>query len=171
MRNHDTACGVVAALFLVGVTAGLTIGNKPESPIEVADSPQVADAMLVAADEQQTVPAMPWLSTARRRAIFRQIGTASWYGKAFEGKPMANTLPFKRRMMTAAHRTLPLGTKLRIVNLENGHVVEVTVTDRGPYVPGRVIDLSEMAATRLGMRENGIAQVSIEAVEVPDKLG
>ncbi|HZS81371.1 MAG TPA: septal ring lytic transglycosylase RlpA family protein [Stellaceae bacterium] len=93
---------------------------------------------------------------------FRQIGTASWYGAKFHGRLTASGQRFDRRRLTAAHRTLPLGTRARIVNLANGRSVEVTVTDRGPYVRGRIIDLSEKAAQLLGMTKEGLAAVAIE---------
>jgi rare lipoprotein A (peptidoglycan hydrolase) len=94
---------------------------------------------------------------------FRELGTASWYGAKFHGKKMASGKKFDRMRLTAAHPTLPLGTKARIINLENGRFVEVTVTDRGPYVRGRIIDLSERAAELLGMTKNGVAGVVVEA--------
>jgi rare lipoprotein A len=95
-------------------------------------------------------------------ALFQQIGTASWYGPGFAGKRTASGSRFNPRHLTAAHRSLPLGTKAHIVNLDNGLSVEVTVTDRGPYVGDRVIDLSERAAKALGMMESGLAHVAIE---------
>ncbi len=94
---------------------------------------------------------------------FRELGTASWYGAKFHGKKMASGKKFDRMRLTAAHPTLPLGTKARIINLENGRFVEVTVTDRGPYIRGRIIDLSERAAELLGMTKNGVAGVVVEA--------
>ncbi len=106
-------------------------------------------------------------STAHKRhdaAPRRLIGTASWYGPGFNGKKMASGARFDRRRLTAAHRSLPLGTKARVTNLENGRSVEVTVTDRGPYVRGRIIDLSERAAQLIGIKEDGLARVAIELV-------
>jgi rare lipoprotein A len=104
-------------------------------------------------------------STARQRheaAPRRLVGTASWYGPGFNGKRTASGERFDRRRLTAAHRSLPLGTKARVTNLENGRSVEVTVTDRGPYVRGRIIDLSERAAQVIGIKQDGLARVVIE---------
>jgi rare lipoprotein A len=70
--------------------------------------------------------------------------------------------------LTAAHRTLPLGTRLRVTNLENGRMVVVRVTDRGPYAPGRIIDLSLAAARTLGMLERGVARVRLEVMPGPE---
>jgi rare lipoprotein A (peptidoglycan hydrolase) len=100
------------------------------------------------------------------RAKLTQSGKASWYGRGFHGKPTASGDVFDQRLMTAAHKTLPLGSKARVTNLQNGNSVEVTINDRGPFVPGRVIDLSRAAANELGILESGLAQVRIELVHV-----
>jgi peptidoglycan lytic transglycosylase len=90
------------------------------------------------------------------------VGVASWYGLQHQGRKMANGKRFDRRKMTAASWYVPLGTVLRVVNLENGRVVTVTVTDRGPNLRlHRVLDLSEAAASRLGYIEKGLTQVLI----------
>jgi rare lipoprotein A len=88
-------------------------------------------------------------------------GVASWYGEAFHGKQTANGEVFDKTALTAAHRKLPLGSIVRVMNLNNGRVVKVRVTDRGPYVPGRILDLSEAAARELGMVEAGTAPVQL----------
>ena len=75
-----------------------------------------------------------------------QVGTASWYGSYFDGKPTASGEPFNMYDLTAAHPTLPLGSWVRVTNLRNGRAVVVRVNDRGPIVPGRIIDLSYTAA-------------------------
>ncbi|HZT51861.1 MAG TPA: septal ring lytic transglycosylase RlpA family protein [Stellaceae bacterium] len=91
-----------------------------------------------------------------------QVGIASWYGSEHRGRPTASGRVFDPHKLTAAHNSLPLNTRARVVNLENGKSVEVTINDRGPGIPGRVIDLSERAAKRLGMRKQGLALVLIE---------
>ncbi len=98
----------------------------------------------------------------RTGAITKQVGIASWYGPRFHGRKTANGDVFNQNKMTAAHRTLPLGTKVEVTNVKNGKSVEVHINDRGPYVDGRVIDLSRAAAIRLGMKEGGLARVRIE---------
>ena len=90
------------------------------------------------------------------------IGAASWYGPGFNGKKTASGDVFDESKFTAAHRTLPLGRKARVTHLGNGKTVEVLINDRGPYVAGRVIDLSQAAAKALGIVENGIAKVRVE---------
>jgi rare lipoprotein A len=93
-----------------------------------------------------------------------QVGTASWYGPGFHGKKTASGKRFNQHALTAAHRSLPLGTKARVTNLKNGKAVLVTINDRGPYHGGRVIDLSRAAAHRLAMNTSGTARVSIVAM-------
>jgi rare lipoprotein A len=93
---------------------------------------------------------------------FLQVGVASWYGDRFKRRPTASGEPFDPKDITAAHRTLPLGTIARVTNLTNGRSILVRINDRGPYAQGRVIDLSRNAATQLGMKQDGVAQVRVE---------
>lgn len=97
-----------------------------------------------------------------------EIGIASWYGERRAGKLTASGVPFDPHKLTAAHNTLPLNTKAKVTNLANRRSVEVTINDRGPGVPGRVIDLSERAAKQLGMKKEGLALVRIEPL--PSKV-
>lgn len=91
-------------------------------------------------------------------------GVASWYGEAFHGRQAANGELFDMEALTAAHRTMPLGSMVRVVNLTNGKHLHVRITDRGPYVNGRILDLSRGAAARLDIQEGGLAIVQIEIV-------
>jgi rare lipoprotein A len=92
-----------------------------------------------------------------------QTGEASWYGAQHHGKRTASGAVFDQTQLTAAHRSLPFGTRLRVTNLANGRSVEVEITDRGPYAGNRIIDLSRAAAQALGMIEAGTATVRLEA--------
>ena len=94
-----------------------------------------------------------------------QVGLASWYGEFHHGQPTASGELFDMTRLTAAHRTLPLGTHLRVTNLENGRIVRVRVNDRGPYVVGRILDLSHAAARVLDMVERGVGPVRLEIVD------
>ena len=93
------------------------------------------------------------------------VGEASWYGGDFNGKTTASGHTFDETKMTAAHRTLPLGSKAKVTNLDNGKSVEVEINDRGPYAKGRIIDLSHAAAKVLGIGDRGTARVSVEPLE------
>ncbi len=98
---------------------------------------------------------------------FRQRGIASWYGKDFHGKKTSSGEIYDMYAMTAAHKTLPLGTYVRVHNLENSRNLEVRINDRGPFVRGRIIDLSYAAAKELGLVGPGTANVEIVALGWP----
>ena len=89
---------------------------------------------------------------------------ASWYGEQFHGRQAANGEIFDMEALTAAHRTMPLGSVVRVVNLTNGKHLYVRITDRGPYEKGRILDLSHGAAVQLGMDHKGLALVQVEIV-------
>jgi rare lipoprotein A len=95
--------------------------------------------------------------------FFTQIGTASWYGGFHHGRKTASGERFNMEAMTAAHPSLTLGTILRVTNLDNGRITNVRINDRGPFKRGRIIDLSAGAARALGMKQDGLAHVRIEA--------
>ncbi len=93
-----------------------------------------------------------------------QVGMASWYGEEFHGRLTASGEIFDMHKLTAAHRELPLGTRVRVTNLKNRKRVVVKVNDRGPFVQGRIIDLSYGAAKKIGMLADGVVKVRIEVV-------
>ncbi len=97
-----------------------------------------------------------------------QTGKASFYADKFEGSPTASGERYKHSKLTAAHKTLPFGTRVRVTNLGNNESVEVVVNDRGPYVENRVIDLSRSAAEKLGFVNQGLAEVRIEVIDAGD---
>jgi rare lipoprotein A len=94
-----------------------------------------------------------------------ETGVASYYAREFHGRATASGRTYRKNELTAAHRTLPFGTRVRVTNLENGRSVVVTVTDRGPYRRERVIDLSKRAARKLGMVQAGVARVRLDVVD------
>jgi rare lipoprotein A len=100
-----------------------------------------------------------------------QTGKASFYADKFDGSPTASGEKYKHSKLTAAHKTLPFGTKIRVTNLANDKSVEVVVNDRGPYVEDRIIDLSRSAAEKLEFINQGIANVKIEIVDAGDGKG
>ena len=96
---------------------------------------------------------------------YRERGQASWYGNKFHGRPTSSFEPYDMYKFTAAHKTLPLPSFVRVTNLENGRSVVVRVNDRGPFHDGRIIDLSYAAAVKLGMHLKGVASVEVEAID------
>src|SRR5271157_1475342 len=98
---------------------------------------------------------------------YTETGVASWYGHPYHGRRAANGEIYDMEKLTAAHRTLPFDTWLRVVNLGNGKTVEVRITDRGPFVEGRIIDLSHAAARAIDMIGPGVARVRMEVIRTP----
>ena len=94
-----------------------------------------------------------------------QTGKASFYADKFEGRPTASGEKYKHSKLTAAHKSLPFGTKVKVTNVANSQSVEVTINDRGPYVDGRIIDLSKSAAEKLGFISQGLAEVQVEVID------
>lgn len=131
--------GVLCLVLVVAVTA---CAGPPHtvSPVPPPDAPPPADVV------------------APRPAI---VGRASWYGAFHHGKRTASGEVFDMNALTAAHRTLPLGTRVQVTNLRNRRSVEVRVNDRGPYIRGRIIDLSRGAAARLGAIDDGVFPVEV----------
>jgi rare lipoprotein A len=101
----------------------------------------------------------------RAQPVYVQQGAASWYGPGFHGRRTASGERFDQHELTAAHKKLPLGSKATVINLRNGTTVEVEINDRGPYVRGRILDLSRAAAERLGMKNAGITPVRLVVTE------
>jgi rare lipoprotein A len=109
-------------------------------------------------------PAPPEEKPALDIATPNETGVASWYGDEWQGRITASGKPFDDRKLTAAHRTLALNTRVRVINLKTGRSVDVTIIDRGPYADGRVIDLSKAAAKKLDMVKEGLVPVRIESL-------
>jgi|DewCreStandDraft_4_1066084.scaffolds.fasta_scaffold00150_11 rare lipoprotein A len=102
---------------------------------------------------------------------YDRVGIASWYGDEFHGKPTANGELFDKDRISAAHPTLPLPSRVRVTNLENGRSIELRVNDRGPFVGDRLIDLSQAAAKELGFAEQGLARVRVQFLALDEARG
>ena len=98
---------------------------------------------------------------------YAAVGVASWYGRPFHGRPTSTGEIYDQEAFTAAHKTLPLGTRVKVTNLDNGRSVLLTVNDRGPFVDGRLIDVSRRAARKLGFLEQGLTEVRVQALVSP----
>jgi rare lipoprotein A len=146
MRRR-TAHGLAIACLIVGLGAaqGPNISEAKPAPVSSAQAkPEV---------RKQVNKTKPY-----------QVGTASWYGESFQGKETASGEPYQMYDMTAAHLTLPLGSYVKVTNLRNGKAVIVRINDRGPIVPGRIIDLSYGAARALQMKARGLQRVRLDLV-------
>jgi len=108
---------------------------------------------------------VPFYLHAQSDEVFRQDGIASWYGREFEGRPTASGEIFDSSQLTAAHPSLPFGTRVTVTNLHNNKSVIVRINDRGPFVPARIIDVSRAAAEQLDMIVTGTAPVSVVSID------
>ena len=172
--------GTVIGLLLVlmfAVSGLLAVRNNSSltsAAVVVESAKQPAGSSTVDEDKKRVATPAPTTVVENRMteeakkaaAATRALGSgeASYYGAAFAGRPTANGEQFNPAEMTAAHRTLPFGSKLRVTNTKNGRSVIVRVNDRGPYAHNRVIDLSEGAAERIGMVQSGTANVKLELI-------
>lgn len=132
--------------------------HKPYSPPE-----EVAPAAAPAAPAEAEVDEKYRLTG--EDALELERGGASWYGPRFHGRFTANGERYDKYALTAAHKTLPFGTIVRVRSLALGREVDVRINDRGPFTPGRVIDVSQAAAVALGLTTSGVAQVSLNVAE------
>jgi peptidoglycan lytic transglycosylase len=146
IRAFLVVIGSLFPLLLQGCSGLLSQKQLPPPPPPVVSAP--------AAPVVQEEPAKPEGSKV-------QVGKASWYGPYHDGKETASGEIFDPHKLTAAHPTLPLGSTATVTNLETGKSVKVKITDRGPYVKGRKIDLSQAAASKIGMTKAGVAKVKI----------
>ncbi len=137
-------CALVAAAVFLASCAAAPRPAETSAPSAVAAAPAPAPAPCTA---------------------YRELGIASWYGKEFHGRRTASGETFDMNGLSAAHRTLPLGTFIRVINLDNYKSLKVKVNDRGPFARNRVLELSYGAAKELGFVEMGTVRVKIETVE------
>lgn len=161
---------VTALLLCVGAQAASNPAPKVEAPkAHKAAKPtaKTPKAQLQSAQSQAQKSHKSKLAGLFRRHGHKkaQVGTASWYGEQFDGRPTASGEPFDMTLFTAAHKELPLGTWAKVTNLKNGKWVIVRINDRGPYVGDRVLDVSSSAADALDLKAKGTAKVKIEVVD------
>jgi rare lipoprotein A len=112
---------------------------------------------------------VPLSASARVSAGHTQKGMASYYHDSLHGRKTASGEIYNKRVLSAAHKTLPLGSKVRVTKLGSGKSIVVKVNDRGPFVKGRIIDLSRRAARELGIIGRGVAKVKVEVLSVPKR--
>ena len=142
-------------LVVVGIGGAMLALLLPSCVLPIARE-ETPPPLVVAPQVKEEVPKGPKVE---------QVGNASWYGPAQNGKETASGETFDQNELTAAHPTLPLGSKAVVTNLETGKSVTVRINDRGPFVKGRKIDLSRAAARQIGMTKKGVAKVKIETTK------
>lgn len=144
------------AVLATSVTLASPVLSAPLSPVQLPnssfDGAHTTEAWTPSRVDRLTAPSV------------RLASQASWYGPGFHGRRTASGQVFNQHALTAAHRSLPFGTRVKVTNLNNGRSVVVAITDDGPHVSGRVIDLSMAAAERIGMISSGTAPVRLEVL-------
>ena len=131
------------------------IPSTKENPVQKPAKPADED------DANLAEPTVP----AGAKPIATETGLASWYGPPYHNRRGSNGEVYNMHAMTAAHRTYPLGSIVRVTNVKTGHSALVRITDRGPFIPGRVLDLSLAAARKLDVWQPGVAQVKVELLQ------
>lgn len=154
VRSQDLATLNFRLWLLLAIALTLAQGCSALSPNLIQRDEMVTRRSAPAAGK----PSAPTLGPVN-------VGHASWYGPGFIGKKTASGAIFDDSKLTAAHKTLPLGSKAKVTNLSNGRSVKVEINDRGPYAGNRIIDLSKAAAHALGMIENGVVRVRVDALD------
>lgn len=178
-KNKTRVLVAFVLAMMLAVSGLLSVRNNPSHMAAAAVVESVnadsmnADTVAVAApkpdsatvvENRVTEEAEKAAAEAAAKTKSLGSGEASYYGRGFAGRPTANGETFNPAEMTAAHRTLPFGSKLRVTNKQNGRSVIVRVNDRGPYAHNRVLDLSQGAAEKIGMIHSGTAQVTLELI-------
>lgn len=148
-RGRGVACAI-ALLAFGGCATPSRPGSRSPAPYSV--------------DGRQYVPMRQWQG-------FVEDGLASWYGRSYQGQLTASGEPFDARALTAAHPVLPMHACVQVTNAENHETVVVRINDRGPFAPGRIIDLSEAAAAGIGILDDGVARVHLVAIASADAQG
>jgi rare lipoprotein A (peptidoglycan hydrolase) len=155
--RRKIARGLATVLLIVGLGAAqgpTSSGSKDTQNIVITQQTR---------SEPGSTAAKPQDNSKKHGHTF-EVGTASWYGEDFDGRETASGETYNMYDLTAAHPTLPLGTWVKVTNLHNGRAVNVRINDRGPIVPGRIIDLSYGAAQALNFGDHGLQRVRLDVV-------
>lgn len=152
-----------AGILLVSCSSPIRLSNYPDSSQDFKSSPNTSAASQRATMRPYTINGKTYYPTTVSVGD-TALGIASWYGPNFHGKKTSNGETYNMNAMTAAHKTLPMNTMVRVTNLSSGAQTTVRINDRGPFVAGRIIDLSKAAATSIGMIGAGTARVKLEVV-------
>lgn len=152
-----------AAILLISCSSPIRLSSYPDSSQDFKSSPNTSAASQKATMRPYTINGKTYYPTTVSVGD-TATGTASWYGPDFHGKKTSNGETYNMNAMTAAHKTLPMNTMVRVTNLGNGAQTTVRINDRGPFVAGRIIDLSRAAASSIDMLGAGTARVKLEVV-------
>jgi len=171
-KSNKTLLGLTATLLVVAVGCS----HHQSAPVAQATPPPIRQATTTQASRPYTPPPPSEVSAqdadfiATHRPIYTEEGVASWYGPPYHNRQGANGKIFDQNAMTAAHRTLPMGSLIVVTNQKTGQTATMRVTDRGPFVPGRLLDLSMASAKATGVYRAGLATVRIDVYETPHPI-
>ena len=171
-RSLITAAAMVLSLLAAGCHKKTKVAMRPPPPPTTTAPVPSSNPGSTSASNHRPAPDADVPRTAPQpevhgKPIMTEVGMASWYGPPYAGRRGADGTVYDQNAMTAAHLTLPLGTLVRVTNLANDQSVVVRITDRGPFVHGRIIDLSLAAAKATGVYRAGVAKVRVEAYAAP----
>jgi rare lipoprotein A len=159
-----SAVTLLSLVFLVGCSHKPVAVAVPEAPPPArAQPPESANAGPQTKSDQPEFP-------LDAKPLWSETGIASWYGAPYHNRRASNGEVYDMHAMTAAHRTLPLGSMVRVTDLKTGSSALVRITDRGPFISGRVIDLSQSAASKIGIVQRGTAEVRIDVLKTPSPM-
>ena len=174
MRRLSLLCCL--CIFLASCThKPARVAVAPAPPVDQEEQPVPEGTPPAVAAEKQTNP--PESSTSPEAEVTRdnhpvqvETGIASWYGAPYHNRRGSNGEVYDMNAMTAAHRTLPLGSIVRVTNMESSKSAVVRITDRGPFIEGRIIDLSQAAAKQIGLVQKGTGRVRVEVLKTPQPI-
>jgi rare lipoprotein A len=156
-----------AAILLLVVALLTGCGAKKQARVQIPAPPPTITAEKTAPVPEESAPESDLDKYKDAKVLFTQTGYASWYGPPYHNRRAANGEIFDMNALTAAHRTLPLNSIVRVTNLKTEHSAIVRITDRGPFVPDRIIDLSKAAAIAVDVWRPGTALVRLDVLETP----
>jgi rare lipoprotein A len=176
LSSASQGCGIISDAPSRATSARAVLPREPRTGNSPVDQPQTHTfpreippiATIPSSPETDEVPSLAKIPAPAQPTLV-ETGLASWYGRRFHGKLTASGEVFNQEKFTAAHRTLPWGSRVKVTNLANGKSVEVRINDRGPFGKGRIIDVSRAAARVLGMVESGITSVRVEWLSDSEK--
>ena len=169
LSSASQGCGIISDAPSRATSARAVLAPEPRTGKPSIDQPQThtlpgeipPTATTPSSPETDAVPPLAKIPAPSQPTLV-ETGLASWYGRRFHGRLTASGEVFDQEKFTAAHRTLPWGSRAKVTNLANGKSVEVRINDRGPFGKGRIIDVSRAAARVLGIVESGITTVRVE---------
>jgi rare lipoprotein A len=159
-RHKQTAVQTTAPQAMAPTPPGLEAGSQPQQPARIPITRVPSGG--VSAEDLEFV--------ATHKPIMSQVGMATWYSAPYKGRKAANGQVFSDRAMTAAHRTLPMGSLIVVTNLSTGQSGAMRITDRGPFVDGRILDLTIAAAKATGVYRAGLARVQLDVYQTPKPI-